>query len=305
MFKAMRIRPASLRDWEDLLAWRNDSIAREMSLDTGKVQIKDHLVWLCRTLDDPLKIIWLGISDNGEKVGVCRFSLSDHTMEAEVSINLNPQFRGQGLGAALLLDCSNRIQNSRSIKLTARIKKGNRRSLRAFLQCHFELAEERNSTLHLVRKRPPLGVSGVELKDIYFDEVRKSDHDIKKLFELLNKRAFAISRDITLTPQKHHQFVQNHPYRFWCFVRVKDEFVGTVYLGHENVIGLNLLDGHIHLADSVLRRVVQLHDPLPEIPSVRPGYFYLNVEPKHEAMLDELNTRGYRHIQDSFQVRFD
>ena len=276
-----------------------------MSLDSSEVRIEDHLSWLCRALDDPSQIMWLGISDGEEKVGICRFEFTDNAEAAQVSINLNPKFRGKGLGAALLLDCSNRIQNSRRVNLMARIKKENQRSLKIFSRCGFRVTEDRASIVNLQRRHPPPGDFQATSDDIYFREVSRSDDDIDKLFELLGSRGFAISRDIGLTPERHRQFVQNHPYRSWYLVWVGEQLIGTVYLSHENVIGINLLGGQTHWVDPLLRRIAQMHNPLPEIPSVRPGYFYVNVHPHHHAMLEELETRGYTRIQDSFRVLFD
>jgi RimJ/RimL family protein N-acetyltransferase len=94
----MILRSARPDDARDVWAWRNDALARAMSLNTDEVPWSTHETWFARALGDPNRRLLIGERD-GRKVGMVRFDLGEVT---EVSISLDPACRGQGLGLALL-----------------------------------------------------------------------------------------------------------------------------------------------------------------------------------------------------------
>jgi RimJ/RimL family protein N-acetyltransferase len=95
----MKLRRAAAADSLDLWRWRNDPVTRAMSRNAEAVELAGHEAWFRRALADPALTLFIGEVAAGP-VGMVRF---DHGPETEVSINLNPAFRGQGLSHALLM----------------------------------------------------------------------------------------------------------------------------------------------------------------------------------------------------------
>jgi RimJ/RimL family protein N-acetyltransferase len=94
----MKLRAATEDDCLDLWRWRNDPVTRAMSRTADEVELAAHTAWCRGALRNPKITLLIGETSEG-KVGMVRF---DHGPEPEVSINLNPDFRGKGLSHALL-----------------------------------------------------------------------------------------------------------------------------------------------------------------------------------------------------------
>ena len=78
-------------------------------------------------------------SNNGPAVGMCRFDLADDSASAEVSINLNPRFRGQGLAGPILRAAIERFHsdNRTAQRLTATVRMNNSASAKLFTSAGF------------------------------------------------------------------------------------------------------------------------------------------------------------------------
>ena len=94
----MKLRKATPGDSLDLWRWRNDPVTRAMSRNSEAVELAGHEAWFRRALEGSATSLFIGETEEGP-VGMVRF---DHGAETEVSINLNPAFRGRGLSHALL-----------------------------------------------------------------------------------------------------------------------------------------------------------------------------------------------------------
>jgi hypothetical protein len=70
----------------------------------------------------------------------------------------------------------------------------------------------------------------------------------------------------------------------------------------ENAVGINLMTGHTDLYAQLIEKVRSDHDPLPEIPSVRPKYFFINVSPKNLGLLNGLEKVNAMHTQESYRI---
>jgi RimJ/RimL family protein N-acetyltransferase len=132
----MLIRNAYLSDVGDIFEWRNDPFSQSMFVSTGSVTLKDHIDWYQRSLKNPLRKIYIGVSEDS-KVGVVRFDLNINTNQSEVSINLNPKLRGKGYGFTLLSQSINLYRQHEETTLVASVKKENGASLKIFLKSNF------------------------------------------------------------------------------------------------------------------------------------------------------------------------
>ena len=89
-------------------------------------------------------------------------------------------------------------------------------------------------------------------------EITNSENHISETYRLLKLRTSSISHKKKPTFEEHKNFVINHPYRFWFLVKSSKEYIGSVYLKHDNSIGLNIIDGFSNLTKEVLQKVAQI-----------------------------------------------
>ena len=139
-----------MSDADDLLSWRNESASRAASQHVGEVGRKAHLAWLSGILSSADRALYIG-TDSGGSVGMCRFDVEGES--AEVSINLNPAFRGLGLAQSILVQSIDRFTQERGDvrTLTATIRPSNTASDRIFTESGFRLASQDGSFGYYVR----------------------------------------------------------------------------------------------------------------------------------------------------------
>jgi RimJ/RimL family protein N-acetyltransferase len=139
----MIVRRATAEDALDVLAWRNDAITRAMSRNADVIDEATHLAWFGQALEDPARILLIG-EEGGAKAGMVRFDLG---AESEVSININPAFRGRGVGAELLVLAMSSVDGL----VLAEIKPENVASQRLFERAGFVRSGERDGMLRYLR----------------------------------------------------------------------------------------------------------------------------------------------------------
>lgn len=153
------VRPAVSGDALDLFTWRNDPATRAASVSQGTVTWAAHRAWLQRALGDPRRMIYIAqLADAGgmvQSVGMCRFDLPDSAVTAEVSINLNPAYRGRGLAAEVLDAAIGRFYEDAeaSVPLIATIRNGNNASARVFEKNGFVKISADSQFGHFVRNQ--------------------------------------------------------------------------------------------------------------------------------------------------------
>jgi RimJ/RimL family protein N-acetyltransferase len=140
---ALTVRRATADDAADLLAWRNDPLTRAMSRSAEPVEARGHARWFQGVLADPTCTLLIG-ELGGRKIGMVRLARGDET---EVSINLNPAERGQGLARELLTLA---LAEERGA-LLAVIKPENLASIRLFEGAGFVLEQSREGLARYVR----------------------------------------------------------------------------------------------------------------------------------------------------------
>jgi hypothetical protein len=102
----IHVRKSNKSDVIDVWNWWNDPVTRKMMAKKEFVPLEEHVAWFNKLLTDPDRLMCIGLI-NDIKIGVVRFDLRDDVKKKwEVSINLNPQFRGCKLAAKLLTQCT-------------------------------------------------------------------------------------------------------------------------------------------------------------------------------------------------------
>jgi RimJ/RimL family protein N-acetyltransferase len=127
----MLLRFAEAGDLEDLFSWRNDPKTREMSLIPSEVSMPDHEAWYRRKLLDDNCLLLIA-EQNGQKIGVVRFDMLPELQRAEVSINLNPDFRGKRLSQRLLKKAVEMFRGQFDADIAAIVKENNLASRKIF-----------------------------------------------------------------------------------------------------------------------------------------------------------------------------
>lgn len=135
---------------------------------------------------------------------------------------------------------------------------------------------------------------------VTFEQVTGSERHVSALYRLLNARTHRISAAENVSEPDHRRFVEDHPYRSWWLVLLEGSVIGSVYLGQDNSVGVDLTDEHVGLLPEVVGQVIDKHRPLPAIPSVRRGSFFINVAPSDLQKIDQIRRLGWEKAQETF-----
>jgi phosphinothricin acetyltransferase len=136
---------ATESDSKDIWEWRNDELTKQMSISADCVSWEIHRSWFERNLVDPNRYLYLGVLNDDQKIGMCRFDVHANKNIAEVSININPKFRSRGLSSQLLSHAMVKFFEDKRMGLIATIKKSNIGSIKCFTKSGFTFEyEDRN-----------------------------------------------------------------------------------------------------------------------------------------------------------------
>jgi len=94
------VRLATADDAPVVWPWRNCESTRRYSFDPSPVSLDTHIEWWNRSLADSRRALLIGFSEE-RALGVVRFDF-DSSESAVISIYLDPEMAGRGMGRALL-----------------------------------------------------------------------------------------------------------------------------------------------------------------------------------------------------------
>ena len=136
--KNIKIRNAINKDIKDIFLWRNDKNTRKNSFNKNFIKFEEHKKWYLESLRDKKKIIYIGLNKE-KKIGMTRFDyIQNNTFE--VSINLNPKFRGVGLGKSLLYNSLKKIfYKKNNLKIVSKVLIKNFKSKNLFKKIGFKV----------------------------------------------------------------------------------------------------------------------------------------------------------------------
>lgn len=137
-----QVREATLADEDLLLTWRNDAGTRSASRSTEPVDVVEHRRWVRTVLDDPARVLLVGLDPLGGPVGTVRF---DELQEGifEVSLTIAPERRGEGWAAPLLLAAEASLRTHEpDCRIRAYIRDANAASLASFSRAGYLPAGE-------------------------------------------------------------------------------------------------------------------------------------------------------------------
>lgn len=97
----LRLRPAAASDSDQLLAWQRHPITRRFARDPEPPQPAGHAAWFAAKLSDP-RCVFHMLTEHGRPVGYLRLDWLPDRQGFEVSVAIDPDRHGAGLGAAAL-----------------------------------------------------------------------------------------------------------------------------------------------------------------------------------------------------------
>jgi len=153
----MYIRSVEKRDCLDLWKWRNDYKTIVNSISKTVVSYPSHYKWFNSIIKKTDAEIFIAFDEKEKtKIGMIRFQKKDRKA-IEVSINMNPVFRGKGLGRRFLsASISNLLKRAPGFVINARVVINNYRSKRLFESCGFAVTSTKDRIVYYTLKKGKL-----------------------------------------------------------------------------------------------------------------------------------------------------
>ena len=145
----MHIRFVEKKDCIDLWRWRNDHETIMNSISKSVVSYPCHSKWFNNIIKKTDAEIFIAYDkEEKTKIGMVRFEKKDRKV-TEVSINMNPVFRGKGFGRKFLSrSISNFLKQAPGCVVNARVLIDNHRSNRLFKSCGFVVTSTRDKIVY-------------------------------------------------------------------------------------------------------------------------------------------------------------
>lgn len=139
LHRELSLRLVRESDCRLLFEWADDPVARAASFHSAAISWEDHARWFAERLQDAQSVIYIGENAAGERVGVVRFQINGES--AVLSVNVAPEFRGQGWGKELIALATRSLVRARSARrIDALVKPDNQASVRLFEASGFRRA---------------------------------------------------------------------------------------------------------------------------------------------------------------------
>ena len=171
LFENLIVSKATENDSVDIWKWRNDMRTRQLSIKTELVSWENHCDWYKNSQKNKQLHLYVGTINTTSKVGVCRFDIDKTKNSAEVSINLNPDFRNKKISSLFLKKTIDVFIKNQNINLTATIKKENTYSIKCFSSCNFTFDyEDETCNFYKLEKNQ---INDIQSKLKLIDEIEK------------------------------------------------------------------------------------------------------------------------------------
>ena len=143
-------RNATLDDAAVLLTWRNSPSAREFSQHSELIPVDEHFKWFSNRLQRVPTEPFLIFAVDHELIGVSRLDIvGGSTKKFEISILLDPNLRGKGLGTRVLnITCESFFNLHPDRTIVAKVHKHNFISQKLFSKAGFQLRASEGEFLH-------------------------------------------------------------------------------------------------------------------------------------------------------------
>jgi RimJ/RimL family protein N-acetyltransferase len=134
---ALRLRPATPADMEQIFEWRNDPDIVSRSSSGRTVTREEHCRWFSRAIADPATLFYV-IELDGVPAGQARFERRASANEAVISVYLLAAHAGKGHGRiAIRTACGEAIRKWQVERVIAHVRQDNSAAMRAFTASGF------------------------------------------------------------------------------------------------------------------------------------------------------------------------
>lgn len=155
----------------------------------------------------------------------------------------------------------------------------------------------------MIRGGPrPCTMEMTDEMDLTFEPVTGSDLQIQMLYDLLKRRVHTISHQSSPAFDDHRAFVLDHPYRAWFLVQKSGTYIGSVYVKHDNAVGVNVRPVTTEIIKNVLDFIRSEITPMHAKASMIPDYFYINVAASDKELQSILNAISVKKLQVSYRI---
>jgi UDP-2,4-diacetamido-2,4,6-trideoxy-beta-L-altropyranose hydrolase len=139
----LRLRPVREDDCGRLWQWANDPLVRQVSFSSQTIPWDQHVRWFQSRLADSTEMFLIVEDAENRPLGQIRYTLGIE--RAEVSITMDPDFRGKGFGSAALSMATTEVfRKTGTVAVDAWIKAGNQASMNAFVRAGYRPLEVRH-----------------------------------------------------------------------------------------------------------------------------------------------------------------
>jgi UDP-2,4-diacetamido-2,4,6-trideoxy-beta-L-altropyranose hydrolase len=115
--ESVMLRHAQQEDVDQAWSWRNDPATRQFVHDPSPIELETHRRWWRNSLDLATRDLMIAHC-TGIKIGVVRFDYED--TDATISIYLDPELNGIGLGSAILRAATGWVKSQKTGIVTLR-----------------------------------------------------------------------------------------------------------------------------------------------------------------------------------------
>ena len=149
---SLSIKLATTEHSQDIWKWRNDPATKAMSLNQEDIPWENHQAWYRAVLNDNQRYLYAGFLGK-TLIGMVRFDKCEDKSNCYiVSINIDPEKRGQGIGTPLLSETIKKFWEDvpDANFIDAEIIKENKASINIFESFGFQ--KESAKTYRLMRE---------------------------------------------------------------------------------------------------------------------------------------------------------
>jgi UDP-2,4-diacetamido-2,4,6-trideoxy-beta-L-altropyranose hydrolase len=155
-YNKIKLRKVELSDCKKIWLWINDPLIRSVSFKPKPISLERHVKWFSSALINPNLVYYIAEDKNAKPIGQARFQIE--SQEAEISVLVDPEYRGMSLGSLLIRDATEKFFIETDIeKINAFIKIGNETSRKAFTKAgyteHIFCDRNGENTYHLIKTR--------------------------------------------------------------------------------------------------------------------------------------------------------
>lgn len=142
------LRKLNLEDKYVVLGWRNDPETIATSISGESVSLEEHENWFSSLLDSKSDHAYMATDYLGNQLCFIYFS-QRNLNEYEISINVNPDMRGQGIATVFLSIAISEFRSLQKVELIARVLESNTASKILFERLGFKDISKENQTIRI------------------------------------------------------------------------------------------------------------------------------------------------------------